>query len=418
SGTLITQREVLRREVVKSADQNDQVARYTGMLSSDDIQSRWRIPSQLSPPLPFDSIILVFVFIFPLYFISQFCMMSVMNERLERRGETLLSTPLAPSAIIAGKILPYFAGMGLIAIGLTLWLGAPLVIVLPLLPVMLFFLANALLIGMVARSFKELSFISIFFSTLATSYLFFPTIFANVHVVSLISPLTLVVLALQGAGFSAADYFYSTALFYLTGAVLFYIAVANFREERLFTQSPFFTRIREFIEEGLSRKRPLTSLFAMNMLLIPFVFMVQMMFLVLFFNIPMPLSLILLIGLAALAEEVVKSLGIYTLFSASRSFASWRFLIPASAVTALGFLAGEKLFLFAMLSQITDSVFGSILFLSLQVLWMPFLIHFTGVLIVGISLRYLGKQGYVPALLLATVVHALYNIIIITGAHL
>jgi hypothetical protein len=131
----------------------------------------------------------------------------------------------------------------------------------------------------------------------------------------------------------------------------------------------------------------------------------------------MPLSLLLLIGLAALTEEIVKSLGIYTLFKGFGSFASWRFLLPASAATALGFLAGEKMFLFAMLSQITDSVFGSILFLSLQVLWMPFLLHFTCVLIVGISLRYLGKPGYVPALLLAAVIHALYNIIIITGAH-
>jgi ABC-type Na+ efflux pump permease subunit len=32
----------------------------------------FKTPSQLSPPLPFDSIILVFIFIFPLYFTSQF----------------------------------------------------------------------------------------------------------------------------------------------------------------------------------------------------------------------------------------------------------------------------------------------------------------------------------------------------------
>ena len=49
-------------------------------------------PDQLSPPLPFDSIILVFVFIFPLYFTSQFFMMSIMNERIERQGEPLLSS--------------------------------------------------------------------------------------------------------------------------------------------------------------------------------------------------------------------------------------------------------------------------------------------------------------------------------------
>jgi hypothetical protein len=81
---------------------------------------------------------------------------------------------------------------------LTLYIKAPLTIILPLVPVILFFLANALAIGMVSRSFKELSFISIFFSTVATSYLFFPSIFANVHVIAMISPLTLIIFTLQG----------------------------------------------------------------------------------------------------------------------------------------------------------------------------------------------------------------------------
>ena len=148
----------------------------------------YKTPDQISPPLPFDSIILVFLFIFPLYFMSQFYMMSIMNERVGRRGELLLSTPARPSAIILGKALPYFIGMVGISALLTLWIKASPLIVLPLIPVILFFLAVALLIGMISRSFKELSFISIFFSTIATSYLFFPSIFANIHVVSLISP--------------------------------------------------------------------------------------------------------------------------------------------------------------------------------------------------------------------------------------
>ena len=182
----------------------------------------FKTPSQLSPPLPFDSIILIFVFIFPLYFTSQFFMMSIMNERIERKGEILLSTPVKASSIILGKMLPYFLGMIAICTGLTFWIKAPLIIILPLIPVIFFFLANALLIGMLSRSFKELSFVSIFFSTVATSYLFFPSIFANVHVISLISPLTLIVLSMQGTAWTVTDYLYSTSLFWLTSAVLFY----------------------------------------------------------------------------------------------------------------------------------------------------------------------------------------------------
>jgi hypothetical protein len=178
--------EEIRAELVLSGQQDTRISRYTEVLSSGtSTMGSFKTPAQMSPPLPFDSIILIFVFIFPLYFTSQFFMMSIMNERIERKGEILLSAPVKTSSIILGKMLPYFIGMIAICTGLTLYLDAPLLIMLPLVPVIVFFLANALMIGMLSRSFKELSFVSIFFSTVATSYLFFPSIFANVHVISL-----------------------------------------------------------------------------------------------------------------------------------------------------------------------------------------------------------------------------------------
>ena len=191
-------------------------------------------------------------------------MMSIMNERIERKGEILLSTPLSTSSIIIGKLLPYFFGMLAICTVLTFYIRASPLIILPLIPVIFFFLANALLIGMLSRSFKELSFISIFFSTVATCYLFFPSIFANVHVISLISPLTLIVLTIQGSAWTVTDYLYSTSLFWLTSAVLFYIAARNFKEERLFSEKKLFTRMREFLSEILSQKHPYVSLFLLS----------------------------------------------------------------------------------------------------------------------------------------------------------
>jgi ABC-type Na+ efflux pump permease subunit len=375
----------------------------------------FKTPSQLSPPLPFDSIILVFVFIFPLYFTSQFFMMSIMNERIERRGEILLSTPVAASSIIIGKMLPYFLGMLAICTALTLWIQAPWLILLPLIPVIFFFLANALIIGMLSRSFKELSFVSIFFSTVATSYLFFPSIFANVHVISLISPLTLIVLTMQGSVWTATDYLYSTSLFWLTGAILFYIAARNFKEERLFSERGLVTRMREFLSEVLSRRHPFLSLFLLTGFSIPFVFMVQMMCLVLFFNLPMPFSLVCLLLFAALIEEIAKGVGIYTLYVRDPGFLTWKNLVIACGATAIGFLVGEKLLLFVTLAQISDSVFGSILFLSIGSLWLPLLLHFACVLIVACCLKKWGTKGFVPGLALAMVVHCLYNLYFILG---
>jgi ABC-type Na+ efflux pump permease subunit len=405
----------LRAQLVTANSQNTQVSRYTESLSSSTAMGTFKTPSQLSPPLPFDSIILVFVFIFPLYFTSQFFMMSIMNERIERKGEILLSTPVRASSIIIGKMLPYFVGMVAICAGITLYLKASPLILLPLIPIIFFFLANALIIGMLARSFKELSFISIFFSTVATSYLFFPSIFANVHVISLISPLTLIVLTIQGTAWTLTDYLYSTSLFWLTGAVLFYIAAKNFKEERLFSEKPLVTRVREFLSEILPPKYPFLSLFLLSSLSIPFVFMVQMMCLVLFFNLPMPYSLVFLLLFAALIEEFAKGLGVYTIYSRDPAFFSWKNVIFASAATALGFLFAEKLLLFVTIAQISDSVFGSILFLSLGSLWLPLLLHFAGVLIVASCLKYGGKKWFIPGLVIAMLVHTLYNLYFILG---
>ncbi|KQC04824.1 MAG: ABC transporter [Methanoculleus sp. SDB] len=415
SATIDVSREDLRRELIAVAGSDSQISRYSDILSPDTGPGMFKTPSQLSPPLPFDSIILVFVFIFPLYFTSQFFMMSVMNERVERRGEILLSTPLKAWQIIAGKGLPYLVVMLGISAILALANGAPLIILLPLLPVILFFLANALIIGMVARSFKELSFISIFFSTIATSYLFFPSIFANVHVISLISPLTLIVLQMQGDGFTALDYMYSTSLFWLTSAVLFYVGTVNFTEERLFTLHTLTVRIREFIGTGISLSRPYTSLFLISLFSIPFVFMAQLMLLVLLFNLPMPLSLILLLVAAAFIEELAKSIGVYTLVANVPDFFSWKRVLAASAAVAAGFLIGEKALLFATLAQISDSIFGAVLFASLQVLWIPLTLHFIGILTTAAVLRTWGRRAYLPGLCAATVVHTLYNLSFILG---
>ncbi len=416
SATLAISREELRKELAKSEAANSQISRYTEMLSSSDSPTgRFKTPSQLSPPLPFDSIILIFVFIFPLYFTSQFFMMSIMNERIERKGEVLLSTPVRAGSIITGKALPYLAGMLAISAALTVYLRASLLIMLPLIPVIFFFLANALIIGMVSRSFKELSFISIFFSTVATSYLFFPSIFANVHVISLISPLTLIILTLQGTAYTAGDYLFSTSLFWITSAVLFFVAVTNFKDERLFSESSLIPRILGFIEESMSKKHPFFSTFLLNGFAIPFVFMVQLMCLVLFFNLPMPYSLILLLVFAAGIEELVKSIGIFVLYAQDPAFLSWKNLVFACAATAVGFLAGEKLLLLITLSQITESVFGSILFLSLGMLYLPLLLHFAGVFVVACALKFGGRKWFVPGIFAATAIHCLYNLYFILG---
>ncbi|MFA5394706.1 MAG: PrsW family intramembrane metalloprotease [Methanogenium sp.] len=408
-------REELRAGLVGSEGEDRTVSRYTDVIAGEGALGDFKTPSQLTPPLPFDVIVLVFVFIFPLYFTSQFYMMSVMNERIERRGEILLSSPLRPSAIVLGKMLPYLVVMIAVTTILSLTTGKTLIVLAVIFPAILFFLAAALLIGMAARSFKELSFISIFFSTVATSYLFFPSIFANIHVISLISPLTLIIYAVEGTAFTLADYFYSTFLFWVTAGILFAICIANFNEERLFTLHPLRDKVREYIASAISEKHPFASLFGITLFSIPFVLMAQLMLLVLLFNIPMPFSLVVLTFAAAFIEEWAKSIGIYAIAVERPAFLTWRNVILASLAVMAGFLLGEKLLLFATLAQISESLFGAALFTSLQVIWMPLSLHFAGAFITISLIKIFGKRVYPIALVIASLVHGVYNLYFITG---
>ncbi|MDD1730502.1 MAG: PrsW family intramembrane metalloprotease [Methanospirillum sp.] len=394
----------------------EQLNRYTGIFSKKGTtEIPYKVPSLLSPPLPFDTIIFIFVFIFPLYFSSQFFMMSIMNERTLRQGEALIAAPIRPSVLVLGKMLPYAMGMILLASAILLVVHVEIIAILPLIPIIFFFLSSALFIGMISRSYKELSFISIFFSTIATSYLFFPSLFANVHVVSLLSPVTLVVYVIQGTGYTLTDYLYATSLFYLTSVILFAICIRNFREEQLFSETSMIEKITSYLGGLIMPRHWWFSLFIIGLICIPFVLMAQMMYLVLLFNLPMPVSLILIMVLAAMTEELAKGSGIIALITAMPGFLNPRILVISSALLALGFLVGEKLLLFVTISQISDSVFGAALFLNIGMLWMPFLLHLVGVGITGGSVLFKGPKAFPIGVALATGIHVLYNLYLLRG---
>ena len=383
--------------------------------SVDDGNNPYDIPSRLSPPLPFDAIIFVFIFVFPLYFMSQFYMMSIMNERTLKQGEALLSAPIHPAAIILGKMIPYGAGMALFAGGIILSRGGNIEMLYPLIPIILFFLSAALFIGMTARSYRELSFISIFFSTIATSYLFFPTIFAHVHIVGLLSPMTLVIYAFEGTGYTSMEFLYSTALFYLVSFILIALSIRNYREEFLFSERRLLNRWIDAVSACIHKKHQYLSISAITVLTVPFIFMVEMLVLVLFFNLPMPLSLVLIMGSVALVEEIGKSIGILAIYNIHKQFFTWKNLTLAACFIGLGFLIGEKLLLFISLPQISASIFGVAMFFGLGLLILPFLLHTVTTFVTALSLKVGGKRAYPLGIAFATLIHLFYNWHVLSG---
>ncbi|MCL2460975.1 MAG: PrsW family intramembrane metalloprotease, partial [Euryarchaeota archaeon] len=336
-------------------------------------------------------------------------------ERTLKQGEVLLSAPIHPAAIILGKMLPYGVGMTLLALSIIFLREGNIEMLYPLIPIILFFLAAALFIGMTARSYREHSFISIFFSTLATSYLFFPTIFAHVHIVGLLSPVTLVIYALKGTGYTLDEYLYSTALFFLISIILIILSIKNYREEFLFSQRRLLTRWIDAVSAFIHKKHPLISVSAITICTVPFIFMAEMLVLVLFFNLPMPLSLLLIMGSVALIEEIGKSIGLLALYNNDTQFFTWKRLIFAACAVGLGFLMGEKLLLFVSLPQISDSIFGVAMFLTLGLLILPFLLHSVTALITALSLKLGGRRAYPLGIILATIVHLMYNWTVLSG---
>ena len=366
-------------------------------------------PSHFNPSIPFKSVVLSFIFIFPIYFIAQFFSSSIMDERIKRKGELLLVSPVSSYQIVLGKLIPYLLGsMALVAI-MTFKLGGSPWIILILLPVSLMFLSTSFLGAIIARSFKELSFVLIFLSVFLSGYIFFPAMFANIHAISIISPITLVVRLLENETVSISDYMFSTTPLYLLSILIFIFGIFIYREEDLFTQKSIKEKLLDSIQEFI--KRVPAPLFSLSIALLPLVFSIQLMLIVLMFNFPIRIGILFFIIVAAFIEELVKSVGIYTVFSRKMSDVTTGNALKFGILSGFGFFAGEKILLLVVIASIAGSAFGSVMGIGLLVF--PLLLHVTSTTVASLGIRYLGHREYLACVVLASIVHAAYNLYLV-----
>ena len=368
-------------------------------------------PSHFNPPIPFKSVVLSFLFIFPMYFIAQLFSASIMEERVRRKGELLLVSPVSSWKIVIGKLLPYLLLTLVLMGGIAIYIGGNLRMLLILLPLVLMFLSTAFLGAIISRSFKELTFVLVFLSVSLSGYIFLPAMFANIHAISMISPMTLVVKMLEGEAVLLQEYLFSTLPFYLVSFLIFTFGIFIYREEDLFTQRSVKGKLLDSVQVFLERVP--APIFFLSIALLPLVYSAQMILIVLMFNFPIRVGIVVFIFLAAFIEEVIKSVGIYTVFSRKMSVIDTRTAIKAGIYSGTGFFIGEKLLLLAVISGIAGSVFGSAMGIGLLIF--PFALHVTGAIISALGLRYLGTRRYFLSVILATVVHAGYNLYLVRG---
>jgi ABC-type Na+ efflux pump permease subunit len=378
-------------------------------------------PADISPPFPFGALVLAFVFFIPMNFVIQPYGSTILNERINRRGELLLVAPVSPAAIVAGKTLPYLATLVGITAIVALAIGGGPVSVAAVAPIATLYLAATFVGGMFARSFKELTFVTVSISVFLTSYAFVPAIFTNVTPIALISPLTLVVHDLQGTGVTAAEYVFSTGPFYVGSAVCFLLGVGVYREEDMFTQRPVPLKFLDALNSRITRKRSVAVLSALS---IPFVFIAELLAIAVLFVLPVEVSVPLLLVAVAAVEEVAKSVHVYAGFRGP--FAGqrgWQTALALGALSGLGFFLGEKLTAIVQFVGLPDLTLGRAAFssagiaptpaLGLLLLLAPLALHATttGIAALG-AMR--DRTTYLAALVPAIAVHAAYNLAVVS----
>nr|WP_243637868.1 PrsW family intramembrane metalloprotease [Natrarchaeobius chitinivorans] len=381
-------------------------------------------PSTLSPPFPFQSLLLAFLFIVPMNFVVQAYGSTIMDERIKRRGELLLVSPSSRYEIVGGKTLPYVLGLVAIVVATAVAIGGGPLSVAAVIPIALVFLGSTFVGAMLARSFKELTFVTVTISVFLTTYAFVPAIFTEVTPIALISPLTIVVVDLQGDPVTAGEYLFSTATFYLSAFVLFLLGIGIYREEDMFAQKPIPAKILDAITSQIdsisARVGGHWSPFVLSILGIPFVFAAQLLTVSLLFVVPDVVALPIMLVVAAAIEEFAKSVHVYAGFARGRFEATGRTAAVLGAFSGAGFFVGEKLTHLGQLVGLPELAVGTAAFgpeltggVSIAVLaavvLAPLALHVVTATISAAGARR-GSIPYAVAFVVATLVHALYNL--------
>lgn len=386
-----------------------------GPVPGDDKQpDEVIIPSLTPPPAPFTQVLVALIFILPITFISIFFTSSFMDEKLNRRLTILLSAPVTPFQIILGKMLPYavFALSTTVLIAVLTNGNVPLSLAIYA-PTIMFIFAIYLMVPLFYRTFKDMTFISMLVTTLTTAYLVFPAMFTNVNDLAYISPLTLAVKMYRNEPFGWREYLFPSLPM---GAIFGFAMFAGTRmlnEEFLMGYKPITRKGSDAIYLMLAHTRPYLSVPLWSLLVIPIVYMTQIVFLAFATNLPLSMILGAILIASALVEEVVKSIGIVVL-AKHGAVTTVHEMIVLSFLSALGFLVGEKILLLVSISMVSQASVSGAMFGAGLLVFVPLLAHFIFTVIVTVLKTKL-KIPYWLALGIGTLIHFIYNIFVMRG---
>lgn len=176
---------------------------------------------------------------------------------------------------------------------------------------------------------------------------------------------------------------------------------------------PLTRKISDAIYLMLARSKTHLSVPLWSLLVIPAVYMFQILFLTFATNLPVRLILGFTLIASAAMEEVIKSISIVVLARHDKA-GSWRDLTGLSFLSALGFLVGEKLLVLISISMVSEAPVAGALFGVGLLLFIPLIAHFVFTSIVVLTHTKL-KFPYPLAVAAGTIVHFFYNVYVLRG---
>ena len=173
-------------------------------------------------------------------------------------------------------------------------------------------------------------------------------------------------------------------------------------------------KISDAIYLIMARANPYLSVPLWSLLVIPMVYMAQIIFLAFASNLPFGMILVVTLMASALMEEIAKSVGIVVLAAHGAVGESNREILLLSFLSALGFFVGEKLLVFLSISMVSQASISSVLFGAGLSLLVPLIAHSIFTTIVTL-LKTKANLLYMAALMVGTMIHFLYNWYLLGG---
>lgn len=186
----------------------------------------------------------------------------------------------------------------------------------------------------------------------------------------------------------------------------------------MFTQRPVPLKLLDALDAQLSGRWSVAVVTAFS---IPFVFVAELLVVALLFALPLGLSLPVLFVAIAAIEELAKSLHVYAGFRTARFDPSLGTALGLGALSGVGFFVGEKATAAAQAVGLTDLALGRAAFApagigltgALALLVAPLALHVLTAAISAAGATRRWRGWYLGALVVATAVHALYNLSVV-----